>query len=177
MALAVAGPPPAPGRALDRTGVVRPAVGRRPAWRAGRAARPRRRYPDRHRAVTRAARRLGVSGRILRLGHVGDRARLATLMATCDCLVHPNPTEPYGLAPIEAIAARCRVVAPRTVGSAEALGANGANLVAPGDARALAAGVRRAMSEPRPRPQLRAHGWDGVFTREWQLYDRMRRSA
>jgi alpha-1,6-mannosyltransferase len=121
-------------------------------------------------ALRRRAVRLGVAGRLRPLGHVADRARLAALLATADCLVHPNPAEPYGLAPLEALAAGCRVVAPDAAGTREVLGGRGAVLVAPGDPRALAAGVRRALTLPRPRPDLSDLAWERTFAREWDHY-------
>ncbi len=124
-------------------------------------------------AATRLAqrsRKAGVEDRMRLLGHVGDRDRLAALMATADCFVHPNPHEAFGLALVEALAAGCRLVAPQSVGIAEMLGDRGAILVEPGDAAALARGVGTALEGPRPRPDLSDLSWDQVFRREWRLY-------
>ena len=121
-------------------------------------------------AFRRRATRLGVADRLRMLGHVADRSRLARLMATADVFLHPNPTEPYGLAPLEALAAGCRVVAPDAHGSRETLGGRGAVLVAPSDPAALADGVRRALRLPRPRPELGDLDWGRTFTREWACY-------
>ncbi len=123
--------------------------------------------------LERAARRLGVEGRLRLLGHVASRADLARLMATADCFVHPNPAEPFGLAPLEALAAGCRVVAPDAAGTAETLGGRGAVLVAPGDAAALAEGVERALGGPRPSPALDDLRWDRTFEGEWEVYRRL----
>ncbi|MEW6581349.1 MAG: glycosyltransferase [Actinomycetota bacterium] len=120
--------------------------------------------------LMRRAARLGVLGRMAFLGHVADRHELATLMATADCFVHPNPEEPFGLAPLEALAAGCRVVAPDAAGSRETLAGRGAVLVTPGDAAALAAGVRGALTRPRPRPAVDDLAWERTFRREWDLY-------
>jgi alpha-1,6-mannosyltransferase len=120
--------------------------------------------------LRRRARRLGVLERIRMLGHVSDRAALARLMATADVFVHPNPAEPYGLAPLEALAAGCRVVAPDAAGTGETLAGRGAVLVAPGDPGALADGVRLALDAPRAIPDLTGLGWDGTFAREWACY-------
>src|SRR5262249_21050565 len=79
--------------------------------------------------LRRLARRLGVEDRLRLLGHEPDRRRLASLMATADCFVHPNPVEPFGLAPLEALAAGCPVVAPDAAGTREALAGRGAVLV------------------------------------------------
>lgn len=118
-------------------------------------------------------RRLGVEHRLVLLGHIADRPRLATIMATADCFVHPNPTEPFGLCPLEALAAGCRVVAPDAAGTAETLGGRGAILVAPGDPVALADGVRRALDGPPPHDRAADLSWDAAFRREWLLYDRL----
>lgn len=127
-------------------------------------------------ALRRAARRDGVEDRLRFVGHIGDRVELATLMATSDVFVHPSPHEPFGLAPLEALASGCRVVAPATGGTGETLvGRDGAVLVAPGDAGALAEGVLRAIDLPRPSPDLSALGWDATFDREWRLYRRLTR--
>jgi len=81
--------------------------------------------------------------------------------------VHPNPAGRYSLAPLEALAAGCRVVAPDAAGTRETLAGRGAVLVAPGDPGALADGVRRALDAPRTTPDLTGLGWDGTFAREW----------
>lgn len=120
--------------------------------------------------LRRLAARAGVADRIRMLGHVGDRAALAALMATADCFVHPNPDEPFGLCPIEALAARCRVVVPAGSGTAEMLAHRGAVVVRPGDARALAAGVRHALGAGRPDDDLSDLSWDRTFRREWDAY-------
>jgi alpha-1,6-mannosyltransferase len=124
-------------------------------------------------SLRRAAARLGVAGRTVFLGHVADRRELAVLMATADCFVHPNPSEPYGLCPLEALAAGCRVVAPASEGCQENLAGRGAVLVAPGDPAALAAGVARALALPRPRPDLSGLSWEAAFAAEWDLYREM----
>lgn len=120
--------------------------------------------------LLRRARSLGVADRVTALGHLGDRATLARLMATCDCMVHPNPEEPFGLAMLEAMAAGCRLVAPRGVGIAALIAAHGAELVAEADGVDLADGVRAAMERPRPSGGLGTLSWERTFRREWELY-------
>ena len=56
------------------------------------------------------------AGRVTFLGHVGDPERLADLYANADIFVHPNPREPFGIAPLEAMAAGLALVAPRAGG-------------------------------------------------------------
>ncbi len=43
-------------------------------------------------------------GRVHFFGHLTDRERLAEVYASCDLFVHPNPREPFGIAPLEAMA-------------------------------------------------------------------------
>jgi glycosyltransferase involved in cell wall biosynthesis len=56
------------------------------------------------------------AGRIQLLGHVGASEDLARLYASCDVFVHPNPREPFGIGPLEAMAAGCPVVLPAAGG-------------------------------------------------------------
>lgn len=128
-------------------------------------------------ALMRSARRLGVAERMVLLGHISDRADLASLMATADCFVHPNPTEPFGLCPLEALAAGCRVVAPDAAGTAELLRGRGAVLVAPDDPAAMAQGIREALAGPRPLPDLDDLSWERTFAREWCVYAMLAASA
>ncbi len=46
------------------------------------------------------------------LGHIADRELLADIFANADAFVHPNPREPFGIAPLEAMAAGLPLVAP-----------------------------------------------------------------
>jgi glycosyltransferase involved in cell wall biosynthesis len=45
-----------------------------------------------------------VPGRVTFLGHIRGRDELAGLYANADIFVHPNPREPFGIAPLEAMA-------------------------------------------------------------------------
>ncbi len=49
-------------------------------------------------------------------GHVGARETLARLYASCDVFVHPNPREPFGIGPLEAMASGVPLVAPAAGG-------------------------------------------------------------
>jgi alpha-1,6-mannosyltransferase len=51
-------------------------------------------------------------GRTVFLGHVQDRGELADLIANCDAFVHPNANEPFGIAPLEAMASGIPVILP-----------------------------------------------------------------
>lgn len=50
------------------------------------------------------------------LGHLRDRESLADLYANADMFVHPNPREPFGIAPLEAMASGLALVGPRCGG-------------------------------------------------------------
>lgn len=53
-----------------------------------------------------------VPGKFKFLGHVSDKEKLASIYANADIFVHPNPREPFSIAPLEAMAAGVPVVAP-----------------------------------------------------------------
>jgi glycosyltransferase involved in cell wall biosynthesis len=54
--------------------------------------------------------------RVVFLGHIQDRNRLADLYANADIFIHPNPREPFGIAPLEAMASALPLVAPNSGG-------------------------------------------------------------
>jgi alpha-1,6-mannosyltransferase len=85
-------------------------------------------------------------GRIHLLGHVAGREDLADLYANCDALVHPNPREPFGIAPLEAMASALPVVAPRAGGVLSYAHARNAWLVEP-TGHGLAGGVRDVFAD------------------------------
>ncbi|MGO9011574.1 MAG: glycosyltransferase [Bryobacteraceae bacterium] len=53
-----------------------------------------------------------LAGAVRLLGHIQDRQLLANIYANSDVFVHPNPSEPFGIAPLEAMAAGLALVAP-----------------------------------------------------------------
>ena len=56
-----------------------------------------------------------VPGRIVQLGHL-EKQLLADYYANADIFVHPNPKEPFGIAPLEAMASGVPTVAPNAGG-------------------------------------------------------------
>lgn len=56
-----------------------------------------------------------IPGKIIQLGHL-DKELLADYYANADVFVHPNPREPFGIAPLEAMASGAPVVAPNAGG-------------------------------------------------------------
>jgi alpha-1,6-mannosyltransferase len=57
-------------------------------------------------------------GQVAFLGHIRDIGMLTTLLANADIFVHPNPREPFGIAPLEAMASGTPLLAPNTGGVA-----------------------------------------------------------
>ena len=55
-------------------------------------------------------------GKFKILGHVADREKLADIYANSDIFLHPNPREPLGIAPLEAMASGLPVIAPNSGG-------------------------------------------------------------
>ncbi|NNE99045.1 MAG: glycosyltransferase family 4 protein [Pyrinomonadaceae bacterium] len=56
-----------------------------------------------------------IPGKIIQLGHL-DKETLANYYATADIFVHPNPREPFGIAPLEAMASGTPTVVPNAGG-------------------------------------------------------------
>jgi glycosyltransferase involved in cell wall biosynthesis len=56
-----------------------------------------------------------IPGKIIQLGHL-DKETLANFYATADVFVHPNPKEPFGIAPLEAMASGVPTVVPNAGG-------------------------------------------------------------
>ena len=59
-----------------------------------------------------------LEGRIAFCGNL-DRATLAACYASCDVFIHPNPREPFGIGPLEAMASGVPVVVPNAGGVLE----------------------------------------------------------
>jgi alpha-1,6-mannosyltransferase len=120
--------------------------------------------------------RLG--GRICLLGHIGSRPELARLLASVDVFVHPNPREPFGIGPLEAMASGTPLVAPNSGGVLEYADASCAWLAQPkGDAFAEA--VLDVLSNPaashvrieRARSVAERHDWRNVTEQFFETYD------
>jgi glycosyltransferase involved in cell wall biosynthesis len=57
-----------------------------------------------------------IPGAVCFLGHIHSRDMLADIYANCDILLHPNPREPFGIAPLEAMASGLPLIGPRSGG-------------------------------------------------------------
>jgi glycosyltransferase involved in cell wall biosynthesis len=111
------------------------------------------------------------------LDHIADRDRLARAYASADIFLHPNPREPFGIAPLEAMAAGLALVAPNSGGVNSYADENNAWLT-PANGEAFAAAVRRIRSHPeeaasrRSAARLKAqqYAWPVVTNRFLDLY-------
>lgn len=120
------------------------------------------------------------ASRVHLLGHISDPQRLADLYANVDAFVHPNPHEPFGLAPLEAMASGVPLVAPNMGGVTTYADHTNAWLAeARGDA--FAAAVRAVFSNSHAqsvklaeaRRTAAAHCWSATTNRFFALYDEL----
>ena len=105
-------------------------------------------------------------GKIIQLGHL-DKETLSTYYANADVFVHPNPKEPFGIAPLEAMASGAPTVAPNSGGILSYATGDNAWLVEPtGDN--FASAVREVIDDPVERDRRVANALDTarVNTRE-----------
>jgi alpha-1,6-mannosyltransferase len=124
------------------------------------------------------ARRAGGSVRFL--GHVADREALADLYANCDIFLHPNPREPFGIAPLEAMASGLPVVAPNSGGVASYADASNAW---PADCNptAFVKAIYRICNDPAAtsaraqaaRATAELYDWEKVTCGFFDLYDEL----
>ncbi|HEY8563605.1 MAG TPA: glycosyltransferase family 4 protein, partial [Pyrinomonadaceae bacterium] len=85
----------------------------------------------------------------VQLGHL-DKETLADYYANCDVFVHPNPKEPFGIAPLEAMASGAPTVAPDSGGILSYATDENAWLVTPAGAE-FARAVREVVEDPNER--------------------------
>src|SRR5215470_7959726 len=119
-------------------------------------------------------------GRVHLLGHIGDRAKLLGLYADCDAFIHPNPREPFGIAPLEAMAAGLPLVAPSAGGVLSYADETNAWLAEP-NGESFAAAARVIFSDPatrkdklaRARWTAQQYQWQVVADSFFQLYDEL----
>jgi alpha-1,6-mannosyltransferase len=111
------------------------------------------------------------------LGHVQERDRLADYYANADVFVHPNPREPFGIAPLEAMSAGLGLVAPDS-GGVISYASVGNAWLSQADPDAFARSVREIRENPELRLRRTAEArrtaehyrWDKVTSRYLQLY-------
>jgi alpha-1,6-mannosyltransferase len=121
-------------------------------------------------------------GHVLFLGHIKDRNVLADLYANSDVFVHPNPREPFGIAPLEAMASGLPLVAPNVGGVTTYANNENAWTVEP-TAESFAAAIDEILQdEPlRNRKTQNAlataaqYGWETVTASFLDLYQELNR--
>lgn len=119
-------------------------------------------------------------GRIYALGHISDRASLIDLYANCDVFIHPNPREPFGIAPLEAMAAGLPLVAPGSGGVLSYADETNAWLAEP-NGESFAGAVRSIFNNQaicrdklaRARWTAERHSWNSVTAQFFELYDHL----
>lgn len=112
-----------------------------------------------------AARRM--PGRVEWLGYVRDRKELARIYANCDVFLHPNPREPFGIAPLEAMASGLPVVVPDRGGVRAYADATSAWL-APADAVSFAQAAHDAVFEHETREEKTTRALQTAFEFRWE---------
>lgn len=125
-----------------------------------------------------------IPGRVVFLGHIESREELADLFANCDLFLHPNAREPFGIAPLEAMAAGLPLVAPNRGGVTTYANSENAWLSEP-HGNSLAFTVRSALADPRilhrktqkARQTAMDHSWECVTDHLFELYDRLHSRA
>src|SRR5258708_22643219 len=84
------------------------------------------------------------------LGHMGERDQLARVYANSYAFVHLNPREPFGIAPLEAMASGLPIVVPNEGGVLSYATPENAWLAAP-DSDAFTAAIERATTNTEER--------------------------
>jgi glycosyltransferase involved in cell wall biosynthesis len=108
-------------------------------------------------------------GRVCFLDHITGREQLAEVYASCDLFVHPNPREPLGIAPLEAMASGLPLVGANS-GGLTAFASDANAWLAEPEAAAFAGAVRQALRDDTARlARVQAglataveHGWDSA---------------
>ena len=123
-------------------------------------------------------------GRVHFLGHLTDRELLADLYANSDVFIHPNPHEPFGIAPLEAMASGLPLIAPDSGGVTSYANQSNAWL-APPNVVEFAAALDRALTDAEERRSrvsaaletARRFDWTTVAASFLDLYNELHRSA
>ncbi len=122
--------------------------------------------------------------RVHLLGQLNNQAALASLYANCDVFLHPNPREPFGIAPLEAMASGLPLVAPNAGGVLSYANSENTWLAEP-NGEAFADAVRDVFSDDevkwyritRARRTAESYAWEKVTAEFFKLYDRLHHLA
>jgi alpha-1,6-mannosyltransferase len=110
-------------------------------------------------------------GHTLFLDHLSDRAELARVYASADIFVHPNPREPFGIAPLEAMASGLPLVAPNVGGITSYSSAANAWLVPP-EAPLFADAVESVLDERELRDRRVRSALETAARYDWKFISR-----
>jgi alpha-1,6-mannosyltransferase len=108
-----------------------------------------------------------VPGRVGWLGHVRDRKELAKIYANCDVFLHPNPREPFGIAPLEAMASGLPLIVPDCGGVLSYATSTNAWKV-PATAVSFAAAARQVVSNEHIREEKTAQALKTASEFSWE---------
>lgn len=119
-----------------------------------------------------------VPGKVTFLGHVGNRDALSRIYANSDLFLHPNAREPFGIAPLEAMASGVPLIAP-DAGGIKSYANHGNAFLVEGSPASFAAAVRLVTVAPELRQAKAAQArvtagqfsWPKVTDSFLELYD------
>lgn len=119
-------------------------------------------------------------GKFKILGHLADHEKLADIYANSDIFLHPNPREPFGIGPLEAMASGLPVVAPDSGGVLSYATEENAWLAEP-DVESYFAAVRDVFNDDEKRRRkienaletARKYSWESSTDNLFALYDKM----
>jgi len=119
-------------------------------------------------------------GKFKFLGHISDKEKLADIYANSDIFLHPNPHEPFGIAPLEAMASGLPVVAPDSGGVISYATNENAWLVE-AETEAYFSAVRDIFNDDETRQAKIRRGietarsltWENSTNRLFAIYDKM----
>ncbi len=103
------------------------------------------------------AKRHNIDDALIWTGYV-DATQKAAALAAADVFVLPSYSESFGIAAAEALASGLPIVLTENCGLADGVAANGAGVVVPSDAKALADALTRLFGNSELRAQLAARG-------------------
>lgn len=118
--------------------------------------------------------------RVTFFGHIADPMELADLLANSDAFIHPNPREPFGIAPLQAMASGLPLVAPNSGGITTYANSENAWLVSP-DAASFVSAIQDLLANDSLRIKRAQHAvrtaqefrWEKVAASFLELYSEL----